>query len=95
MSGIQPLATPYSSQSDRENSQLKINVQQNYNEINIPFIPPIWLKNNNNVYLSLLFTSLESVTSIIENLSFCTPISIFNILFNDKIMNLIAFQSNL
>ncbi|KAL5239474.1 hypothetical protein ACI65C_006884 [Semiaphis heraclei] len=58
MSGIQPLATPSSSQS----SQPQINIQQNHNEINTPFIPPIWSKNNNNMHSSPLFTSLEGVT---------------------------------
>jgi len=91
MSGIQPLATPSSSQS----SQPQINIQQNHNEINTPFIPPIWSKNNNNMHSSPLFTSLEGVTSIIENLPFCNPINIFNTLFNDEIMNLIVFQTNL
>ncbi|KAF0695434.1 piggyBac transposable element-derived protein 4-like [Aphis craccivora] len=91
MSGIQPLATPPSSQS----SQPKINIQQNHNEINTPFIPPIWSNNNNNMHSSPLFTSLESVTSIIENLPFCNPINIFNILFNEEIMNLIVFRTNL
>jgi len=57
MSGIQPLATPSSSQSDRESSQPQINVQQNHNEIDVPFIPPIWSKNNNKMYSSPLFTS--------------------------------------
>lgn len=47
------------------------------------------------MYLSPLFTSSEDVTSIIENLPVCTPIIIFNILFNDKIMSLIVFQINL
>ncbi|KAE9521818.1 hypothetical protein AGLY_017789 [Aphis glycines] len=91
MSGIQPLATPSSSQS----SQPQINIQQNHNETNTPFIPPIWSKNNNNMHSSPLFTSLEGVTSIIENLPFCNPINIFNTLFNDEIMNLIVFQTNL
>jgi len=96
MSGIQPLATLSSSQSDREISQPQINVvQQTHNEIDIPFIPPIWSKNNNKMYSSPLFTSSEGATNIIENLPFCTPISIFNILFNDEIMNLIVFQTNL
>jgi len=95
MSGIQSLATPSSSQSDRESSQPQINVQQNHNEIDVPFIPPIWSKNNNKMYSRCLFTSLEGGTNIIENLPFCTPISFFNILFNDEIMNLIVFQTNL
>lgn len=59
------------------------------NQLKIP------IKNKNKMYSSPLFTSLEGVTGIIENLLFCTPITIFNTLFNDKIMDLIVFQTNL
>lgn len=66
MSGIQLLATT----SSGESSVPKINVQQKQNEINIQFIPPIWTKNNNKMYSNPLFTNLEVVTDIIENLPF-------------------------
>jgi len=90
MSGIQPRVTTSSSQSNHKSFQPIIDVEQNLDDINITFIPLIWSKNNNKMYLSPLFTNLEGDTSIIENLPFSTPITIFNTLFNDEVMDLIV-----
>lgn len=88
MSSILPLPNNVPKPSNHENDHPIIDAVQYHNEIDIPFILPIWSEKNKNKYSSSLFISSE-------NLHFSIPVNIFNTLWNDEIINLIVFHTNL
>jgi hypothetical protein len=56
---------------------------------------PTWSKKNNIIIDSTPFTSPEGPTTLINDLTICTPTTIFKYLFTDEIINQIVHHTNL
>lgn len=98
MSGVELLSSTFLNPTNHSNfpaHQPHLNTAQNQEETYDLFIPPVWSKNNNKTYETPQFIGPEGPTSVIENLIYCSPVTVFNALFNDEIWNLIVFQTNL
>jgi len=59
------------------------------------FLPPTWSKKNDIVFNCSPFTSPEGPTTLINDLSMCTPTTIFKYLFTDEIVDQIVHHTNL